>query len=55
MSDEQNKNELVVTVFKLLGRQIPKNPDKIAGDFRYDLKIQPMMVREANDEQTKRI
>jgi hypothetical protein len=53
MSDKQNKSELVVTVFKLLGRQIPKNPDKVAGDFRYDLKIQPMMVREASDEPAK--
>jgi len=42
-------SELVVTVFKLLGRQPPRNPGYGKGQYRFDLLIQPMMVREGSD------
>jgi len=42
-------SEPVVTVFKLVGRQEPKNPGVGEGQTRLDLLIQPMMVREGSD------
>jgi len=42
-------SEPVVTVFRLLGRREPKNPGQGHGQTRFDLLIQPLMVREGSD------
>lgn len=42
-------SEEVVTVFRLVGRKEPKNPQPGEG-YKLDLLIQPMMVREGSDE-----
>jgi len=48
-------SEPVVTVFRLLGRREPKNPGQGHGQTRFDLLIQPLMVREGSDASDKRL
>lgn len=42
-------SEEVVTVFRLVGRTEPKHPGEGPGQSKWDLLIQPMMVREGSD------
>jgi hypothetical protein len=42
-------SELVVTVFRVLGRAEHQTYDRKTNEWKLDLLIQPMMVREGSD------